>query len=132
MSNSIFYKYIATVLTVSALFFLCNSNTSAQRSKLVTVKFEVGIYRDWDKSWMMTDPKDVVATITTSKGTFTKSPTSYKGIVTFTNVPCGESIKINIRFVGTASYKSNSRNYTKNISCAKPIVNLGKLEYGTW
>ena len=132
MKNSIFFKYAGIVLTIFGLMFICNSSAVAQRSKPVTVKFETGIYRDWDHSWMTTAPRDVVATLTSSKGAVSKSPTSYKGVITFTNIPCGETVKINVRFVGTAGYKSNSRNYTKKIPCSGAVANLGRLEYGTW
>ena len=123
-------RYFAIVLTVFISLFAFSSFASAQR-KSVKVTFETGIYRDWDKSWMTTAPQDVIATITTSKGISSKSPNS-KDLVIFNNVPCGESIKINVRFVGTAGYSSTSRDYTKKISCKKPVVNLGKLEYGKW
>lgn len=95
------------------------------------VTFETGIYRDWDEAWMTTAPEDVIATITTGRGVTSKSPNG-KNIVVFNNVPCGETIKINIRFVGTAGYSSNSRDFTRKISCRKPVVNLGRLEYGKW
>ncbi len=111
-------------------FIRFSSFASAQR-KSVKVTFETGIYRDWDKSWMTTARQDVIATITTSNGTSSKSPNN-KDVIIFNNIPCGESIKINVRFVGTAGYSSNSRDYTKKISCRKPVVNLGKLEYGKW
>lgn len=128
MKNLAHFKYLVPI--VAALLLIVNINAFAL--KTVTVRFETGIYRDWDHSWMTTAPNDVIATMTTSKGTFTKSPTSYKGVVTFTNIPCGETVKINIRFVGTAGYASNSRNYSKFIGCGKAMVNLGRLEYGKW
>jgi hypothetical protein len=98
----------------------------------VKVKLVAGIYRDWDKSWMTTAPDDVVATLTSSAGTQTRKPASYDGLVVFDGVPCGEQVKITLKFVGTADYKSNSQTYTKMIPCGKPVVSLGKLEYGTW
>lgn len=117
---------------VTTLLLAFSVNSFPLNAKTVTVKFQTGIYRDWDHSWMTTAPSDVIATITTSKGTFTKSPANYSGTVTFTNIPCGETVKINIRFVGTGGYSSKSRNYSKAISCAKSVVNLGRLEFGKW
>lgn len=131
MKGQSFFKYFSAAFFGLALLFVFSSTASAQR-KVVKVTFQAGIYRDWDKAWMTTAPEDVVAAITTSRGTFTKSPTSYKGNITFENIPCNEQVKINIRFVGTAAYKSNSRSYTKQIPCGKATVNLGKLEYGRW
>src|SRR5262245_23268208 len=131
MRDSFFYKFTAIALSVFAVLVLCQQPASAQRPKLVTVKFETGIYRDWDRQWMTTAPSDVIATISTSKGTFTKSPNN-RDTVIFTSVPCGETVKINIRFVGTGGYKSRSRNYTKKVSCSGSTVNLGRLEFGTW
>lgn len=130
MKNLVNSRYFAIVLTVFVSLFAFSSFASAQR-KSVKVTFETGIYRDWDKSWMTTSPQHVIATITTSKGTFTKSPNN-KDIVMFNNVPCGETVKINIRFVGMGDYSSKSRDYTRNISCKRAVVNLGRLEYGRW
>ena len=129
MKNLGLLKYrIVLAIFVGLLVF----SSSAAAQKTVKVTFQTGIYRDWDKSWMTTAPRDVIATITSSKGSVNKSPINNKGTVTFDNVPCNEQVKINIRFVGTAAYQSNSRNYTKRIPCGKPVVNLGKLEYGKW
>ena len=130
MKNLVNSRHFAIALIAFVSLFAFSSFASAQ-SKTVKVTFQTGIYRDWDKSWMTTSPQDVIAKITTSKGTSSKSPNS-KDVITFNNIPCGESVKINIRFVGTAGYSSNSRDYTKKIGCGKSVVNLGKLEFGKW
>ncbi len=130
MKNPVNSRNFAIALITFVSLFAFSSFASAQ-SKTVKVIFQTGIYRDWDKSWMTTSPRDVIATITTSKGTSSKSPNN-KDVITFNNIPCGESVKINIRFVGTANYSSNSRDYTKKIGCGKSVVNLGKLEFGKW
>ena len=127
-----FSKILVLLISVFAFVVFAAQSVSAQSKRMVKVTFQTGIYRDWDKSWMTTAPQDVVATLTSSAGTSTKSPTSYKGVITFADVPCGEKVKINIKFVGTADYASNSRDYSKAIACGKSVVNLGKLEYGKW
>jgi hypothetical protein len=98
----------------------------------VNVRFHAGIYRKWDKSWMTTAPQDVVATLTSSAGTLTKHPADDTGLVIFEGVPCGEEVTINLKFVGSADYESNSRNYTRRLGCKSRIANLGRLEYGVW
>lgn len=105
---------------------------TASRARRVKVRFHAGIYRDWDKNWMTTAPEDVVATLTSSEGTAEKHPVDYTGLIVFDGVPCGESITIELKFVGTASYRSNSRRYTRRLACGSPVANLGRLEYGTW
>jgi hypothetical protein len=104
--------------------------TTAQ-PKTVKVKFETGIYRAFDHSWMGTAPEDVIATVTSSAGTSSKNPDD-RGLVIFNNIPCGEEIRINIRFVGTGDYTSNSRDYARKVDCRRALVNLGRLEYGKW
>jgi hypothetical protein len=98
----------------------------------VNVRFHAGIYRKWDKSWMTTAPQDVVATLTSSAGTLTKHPEDDTGLVIFEGVPCGEEVRINLKFVGSADYESNSRSYTRRLGCKSRVANLGRLEYGVW
>ena len=107
-----------------------SSAVSAQ--KTTTVTFQPGIYRDWDHSWMTTANLDVAATLTSKQGTWTRNPHGKAGLVTFPNVVCGQNVKIVVEFIGTASYKSNSRTYTKAVPCGKATVSLGRLEYGKW
>ena len=132
MKTSKYFKFLGIAAAAGFVVLFAGSSEVLAQRKSVTVKFEAGIYRDWDRAWMNTAPSDVIATINTSKGSFTKSPSNYSGRITFNGVPCGGNIKINIRFVGTAGYKANSRNYTKAIPCGRATVNLGRLEYGRW
>lgn len=109
--------------------------TEPIQSSPVKVAFIVGIYRDFDKAWMSTaDPKEIDVTLTSSAGTVTKHPDFRNGTnnVVFENIPCGETVSIKVRNTGEGTYTSNSKHYTRKIDCGKPIVNLGKLEYGKW
>lgn len=111
---------------------------SASQRRTVTVKFEGGIYRPDDREWMVTS-EGLSATLTSSAGTVTKDAIGkrsgigqMKNILIFENIPCGEEVKITVRLVEPAGYKSDSRDYTRRIDCGKPVVNLSRLEWGTW
>lgn len=132
MKMSKYIKFLGIAAAFGFVVLFAGSSEALAQRRSVTVKFEAGIYRDWDRAWMNTAPSDVIATIKTSNGSFSKSPSNYRGLITFNGVPCGGNIKINIRFVGMAGYKANSRNYTRPIPCGKATVNLGRLEYGRW
>jgi hypothetical protein len=132
MKPSKYRVYIKLAAVVSFFVLSAAASDALAQRKSVTVKFEAGINRDWDHAWMTTAPGDVIATITAGGTSLTRSPANYSGTITFKRVPCGGQARINIRFVGTAAYKSNSRDYTRKIPCSNPTVNLGRLEYGRW
>ncbi len=132
MKPSKYRSYFGIAAAVAFLVLVVGGTDAFAQRTSVTVRFETGIYRDWDKTWMTTAPRDVVANITAGGFSATKSPSGNAGKIVFNRVPCGGQAKIHISFVGTAAYKANSRDYGKKIPCSSPTVNLGRLEYGRW